>query len=108
MEIFKDLEEQILDWYYFLTGHPPMAQTLLLCDEETSIEEISVFMYRAFLCQYPVFFIIGNIDMLSSDKRQTLIRLINLLFNNRINDMKSCVVFAFSKKDDKLFKYLNK
>ena len=105
--IYMGIEENILIWYNFLTGHPPMAQTLLLCNKETSIEEISAFMYRAFLCQYSVFFVIGKIEILSSEKKQTLKKLIDLLFNKRKNDMKSCVTFAFSELNDDLFKYLN-
>ena len=105
-EVQKGIEEHILNWFNFLTGHPPMAQTVLLCNEETTSEEITAFMYRAFLCQYQVFFMIGKIELLSSQKRQTLIKLINLLFSNKGKDMKSCIAFAYSKKDDSLVKAL--
>ena len=50
-----------------------MAQTILLCNEETTSEEITAFMYRAFLCKYPVFFMIGKIEQLTSEKGDTLI-----------------------------------
>ena len=56
-EVQKSIEVQLLNLYSFLTGYPPMAQTILLCNEETSCEQITSFMYRAFLCQYPVFFL---------------------------------------------------
>ena len=107
-ELQKGIEEHILNWFNFLTGHPPMAQTLLLCNEETTSEEITAFMYRAFLCKYPVFFMIGKIEQLTSEKRQTLTKLINTLFNSRANEMKSCVAFAYSEKNDSLVKYLEK
>ena len=58
-EVQKGIEEHILNWFNFLTGSPPMAQTVLLCNEETTSEEITAFMYRALLCQYHVFFMIG-------------------------------------------------
>ena len=107
-ELQKGIEEHILNWFNFLTGHPPMAQTLLLCNEETTSEEITAFMYRAFLCEYPVFFMIGKIEQLTSEKRQTLTKLINTLFNSGANEMKSCVAFAYSEKNDSLVKYLEK
>ena len=107
-EVQKGIEEHILNWFNFLTGHPPMAQTVLLCNEETTSEEITAFMYRAFLCQYPVFFMIGKIENLTSEKRQTLTKLINSLFSVRAKEMKSCVAFAYSEKNDSLVKYLEK
>ena len=38
--IQKGVEEHILNWYNYLTGNIPMAQTVLLCNEETTCEEI--------------------------------------------------------------------
>ena len=83
-----------------------MAQTVLLCNEETTSEEITAFMHRAFLCQYQVFFMIGKVEQLTSERRQTLTRLINILYSSRKNEMKSCVAFAYSKKEDSLVKAL--
>jgi len=105
-EVQKGIEEHILNWFYFLTDHPPMAQTVLLCNEETTSEEITAFMYRAFMCKYPVFFMIGKIELLTSEKRQTLTRLINTLFINKGKEMKSCVAFAYSERNDSLVRYL--
>ena len=39
-EIQKVVEEHILNWYHFLTGNPPMVQTILLWNEETNSGEI--------------------------------------------------------------------
>ena len=66
-EVQKGVEEHILNWCHFLTGNLPMAQTILLCNEETTSEEITAFMYRAFLCQYNVVFIIGKIELLNPE-----------------------------------------
>ena len=65
-DIQKGVEEHILYWYHALTDHPPMAQTLLLCNEETTSEEIIAFMYRAILCKYHVIFMVGKIELLNS------------------------------------------
>ena len=37
-------------------------------------------MYRAILCEFHVLFMIGKIELLTSDKRQTVTELINNLF----------------------------
>ena len=66
--IQKGVEEHILYWYHFLTGNPPMAQTILLCNEETTCEEITAFIYRAIMCEYQVVFMVGKIELLSSEK----------------------------------------
>ena len=107
-QLRKDIEEHILSWFQFLTGHLPMAQTVLLCNEETTSEEITAFMYRAFLCQYPVFFMIGKIEQLTLEKRQTLTRLINNLFTFGSKEVKSCVAFACSDKNDSIVKHLER
>ena len=107
-DIQKGVEEHILNWYQFLTGHPPMAQTVLLCNEETTSEEIIAFMYRAFLCQYHVIFMVGKIELLTPDKRQTLTSLINTLFAGQEKKMKSCLAFAYSDKTATIVQYLER
>ena len=47
-------------------------------------------MYRAFLCKFHAFFMIGKIELLSPEKRQTLKELINALFTGNEKEMKSC------------------
>ena len=105
-EVQKGIEEHILNWFHFLTGHPPMAQTLLLCNEETTSEEIISFLYRAFLCQYHVVFMIGKFELLNAEKRQAIINIINILFTGHEKDMKSCLVFAYYDKNSSFVKYL--
>ena len=63
-------------------------------------------MYRAFLCQYHVVFMVGKIELLTPDKRQTLTQLINLLFNEK--EMKSCLAFAYSDKTSSIVQYLER
>ena len=107
-EVQKGVEEHILNWYQFLTDKTPMAQTVLLCNEETTSEEITAFMYRAILCQYHVVFMIGKIELLNPDKRQILTGLINTLFSGHENEMKSCLVFAYSDKTATIVQYLER
>ena len=96
----KEVEVEILNLYYLLTGNPPMAQTLLLCNEETTSEEITAFLYRAFLCEYNVLFTIVNINHLSSEKKRLLIDLIISLNSENEKKMKSCLIFFYMKKDE--------
>ena len=105
-EVQRGLEEHILNWYHFLTDHPPMAQTLLLCNYETTSEEITAFLYRAFLCKYHIVYMIGNIELLSSKKTQTLTDIINKLYIGHEKEMKSCLVFAYIDKTADIVKYL--
>ncbi len=105
-EVQKGIEEQILNWYHFLTGNSPMAQSLLLCNEETTLEEITSFLYRAFLCQYQVFFVVAKIELLTPENRQQLTDLINSLYIGHEKEMKSCLAFAYSDKTSTIVEYL--
>jgi energy-coupling factor transporter ATP-binding protein EcfA2 len=107
-EVQKGVEEHILNWYHFLTGNPPMAQTILLCNEETSSEEITAFIYRAFKCQYNAVFMIGKIELLNPVKRQVLTGLVNSLFTGHEEEMKSCVAFVYSDKTSSIVQYLER
>ena len=104
-EVQKGIEEQILNWYHFLTGNSPMAQSLLLCNEETTLEEITSFLYRAFLCQYQVFFVVAKIELLTPENRQQLTDLINSLYIGHEKEMKSCLAFAYSDKTSTIVEY---
>ena len=101
-------EEHILIWYYFLTGNAPMAQTVLLCNEETTSEEIISFMYRAFLCEYNVVFMVGKLNLLTPQKRQVLTSMINMLYIGHEKEMKSCLVFVYSDKNLTIVQYLER
>ena len=105
-EVQKGIEEHILNWYHFLTDHAPIAQTILICNKETTSEEIIAFLYRAFLCEYNIVFTMGNIETLSSEKRQTLTNLINSLYIGHEKEMRSCLIFAYKEKDHTIVRYL--
>ena len=65
-------------------------------------------MYRAFLCQYHVIFMVGKIELLSPEKRQVLTGLINILFTGHEKEMKSCLVFVYSDKTSTIVQYLER
>ena len=101
-------EEHILSWYYFLTEQAPMAQTVLLCNEETTSEEIIAFMHRAILCEYNTVFMVCELKLLTPEKRQILTGLINTLYVGHEKEMKSCLVFVYSDKDLTIVQYLDR
>ena len=75
-----------------------MAQTVLLCIEEKTSEEIIAFMYRVFLSKYHIVFIVGKIELLAQQNRQILTEFINLLFTRKKEKIESCLAFAYSDK----------
>jgi hypothetical protein len=42
-----DMEKEIIEWYNLLTGNLSTAHTTLLCNDDTTIEEIIAFLFRA-------------------------------------------------------------
>ena len=46
----SELFNNILKLYINLTGIPPILNNILICNEETNIEQIKAFLYRAILC----------------------------------------------------------
>ena len=48
--------------YINLTGNLPIINTLLICNDETNIEIINSFLYRAIFCEAPILFLITNIE----------------------------------------------
>ena len=96
----KNYEIEIINLFNLITGNPPMAQAILLCNEETTKEEITAFLYRAILCQYNVFFLIGNIEILTLEKNEIIINLIHKLLTEKKNELKSFIVFIYHDKEN--------
>lgn len=61
---YSDLLNNILNIYFNLTGNSPI-NTLLVCNEDTNIEQIQSFLYRGILCDQPILFIIANLECLN-------------------------------------------
>ena len=108
LSIDTGIEEQILSWYYLLTKNYPMAKTLLLCDKDTSSDEIISFIYRAILCPYNALFMMGRIEELSSENCEVLIELISELYSNREREMNSCLVFIYKNNSSEIVRLIQK
>ena len=60
------MEEYILSLFMEKLGKLPIAQNILICSNETSIEEIQSFLYRAILCEYNTLFVVGILKSFSN------------------------------------------
>jgi len=56
------MEEYILYLFQEKLDKLPIAQNILICSNETSIEEIQSFFYRAILCEYNTLFIVEILE----------------------------------------------
>ena len=94
------LEKELLQLYKYLTGNIPIAQNILLCNKETSKEEIESFLYRAILCEYHSCFIIGGDESLEFTPRNYLIKLLKKLLFDIEGKMNSCLIILSNKSLD--------
>ena len=104
----NDLIENILNIYQNITHNAPIINTLLLCNEDTSIEKIEAFLNRALLCEEPVLFLISNMECLELSTTQDLIDKLKSLYILKNKQIKSYVLFLYEKVDSGLVKDLEK
>ena len=62
----ESIEEYILSLFKDNLGKLPIAQNILICSKETSIEEVQSFLYRAILCDYNTLFVIEILKSFSN------------------------------------------
>ena len=102
-------EEYILYLFWDKLEKLPIAQNLLICSKETSIEEIQSFFYRAILCDANTLFVVEIIESFTDyqyNKLYTYIdKLLSIKFEKNKNESKiidklrtkeylnSCIVF---------------
>ena len=102
----EKLEKEIFQIYKLLTHNIPIAQNILLCNENISNEEITSFLYRAILCDFNACFIVGGIESLNSEQKATFLELLNNLYVENHEKMKSCLIFLYTNKSTDIFKSL--
>ena len=93
------MEEYILNIFIEKLDKLPIAQNILICNNETSIEEMQSFLYRALLCEYNTLFIIEILDSFSSSQYKKMHIYINKLLSYK---------FEKSIKENKVNIYVNK
>ncbi len=102
----ENLEKDIFQIYKYFTFHNPVAQNILLCNKDTTNEEITAFLYRAILCEFCSCFIIGGIECLNFEQRKSFLELINTLYVENYKKMRSCLFILYTNKSSDIYKCL--
>ena len=70
ISIYKCINESIEEFILFLfetnLNKLPIAQNIIICSKETSIEELRSFLYRAILCEYNTLFVLEILESFSN------------------------------------------
>ena len=66
----------------------PIAQNLLICSNETSIEEIQSFLYRAILCEYNTLFAIEILESFTNFQHNKMYSYIDRLLSIKLEKCK--------------------
>ena len=101
-----NMELFILKIFFKLTESFPIAQNILLTNNETSTGEIISFMYRALKCKFNTLFIISIMDDLPMKKIYLFKKLLNQIIQemkkentiNEINDLNPCILFLIQNE----------
>ena len=83
----KNIYEQTLKFYKCLVGKIPPKYSILLCNEETTLEELLAFLYLSLLCKFHSLFIILKPDKLKISLQITLQEKIESFENSQINSL---------------------
>ena len=102
------LEKNIFQIYKYLTGNNPIAQNILLCNKETSNEEITAFLYRAILCEFNSCFIIAGLESIETEKKEKILEILNNFFPKGDEEIKSCLFFLFQNNNSDIYKSLER
>ena len=83
----KNIYEQALKFYKCLVGKIPPKYSILLCNEETTLEELLAFLYLSLLCKFHSLFIILKPDKLKISLQIALQEKIESFENSQINSL---------------------
>jgi len=105
---YSDLLNNILNIYFNLTGNAPIINTLLICNEDTNIEQIRSFLYRAIFCEYPALFLITNMECLDFSVTRNLILTLKKIYKIKNKKINSYLLFIYEKGESGLVRDLEK
>ena len=96
----------IIKIFLKLTGTFPIAQNILLTNNETSIGEITSFMYRAIKCRFNTLFVISisddfsilNINQMTSKMNEIINEMKSANTIKEISDLSPCILFITQKQ----------
>ena len=91
----NNIYKHILKFYHCLVGNDPPRYSLLLCNEETTLEEIMSFIYLAVFCPYHSLFIIAKPDRLNIDIIYEIEMILEKFHEDKI-EINSYILFIFN------------
>ena len=105
--VCEELEKNLYQIYKYLTGNEPIAQNILLINKMTTNEEITAFLYRAILCKFNSCFFIAGLESLDSEKKGTILDLLNYFFQKEDKKIKSYLILLFDNNNSDIYKSLS-
>ena len=114
----ESMEEYIFYLFQEKLDKLPIAQNILVCNNETSIEEIQSFLYRAILCEYNTLFIIELFESFSCFQYNEMYRYIDELLSYKLDknrnenkvkkninksDLDSCIFFVYKNSENESY-----
>ena len=98
-----NMELFLVKIFFKLTGTFPIAQNILLTNNETNFGEITSFMYRAFKCKFNTLFIISINEDTPKQKIFRMKQLLNKMIKemkkeNNINIINPCILFIIQNE----------
>ena len=92
----NSIYKYILKFYHYFVGKLPPRYSILLCNEETTLEEIMAFIYLAVYCPFHSLFIMVKPDRLNNDIIYEVENIIEQFYEDKI-EIKSYILFLFSE-----------
>ena len=122
----ESMEEFILNIFLDKMNQLPIAQNVLICSKETSIEEMQAFLYRAILCDFNTLFVVEINDSFSDFQQNIMYTYIDTLLTYKSEKYKenekkknvdkantkeylnSCIIFVYEQKNlENIASFLN-
>ena len=101
-----NVEKELFQIFKYLTKNNPIAHNVLLCNKDTSNEEITAFLYRAALCEMNACFIVGGLELLENEQKTYILNLLNHFYEKEEIIRESCLIFIFSNNSTDIYKSL--
>ena len=105
---YSELIINIINIYINITGNCPIKNTLLICNEETNIEKIKAFFYRAIFCDKPILFVIANLECLELSVTQNIIKILYSLYKMKNRNINSYLLIIYRKVESGLGRDIEK
>ena len=119
----KSKEEFIINLFWEKVKELPIAQNVLITNNETTSEEIQAFFHRAVLCKYNTLFVIEINDSFSEFQQSIMNNYIDILLSYKNNEynketkenidkksteiyLDSCIVFIYDNKNKNIIPFV--